>query len=186
MRNLLLSSLVLFTLGLAACGGESENTNTNDASKESKTEIGPDTGSDVNKTDKTDENGDVVSWQNEIGVLVSNNKPAKEKYTELEAFLENYEVPADEVEQFKDDLISDYESKRYLGNVEEHQYMLSMLLKTHIIEQNNPGTPLGEFASLMHQNLKSTYFGEEDADSDAVKANESKMDEELGQITTDA
>lgn len=94
----------------------------------------------------------------------------------------NYNASAEEVEQFKTELISDYESNRYLADPENDEYMLSFLLKTYVVAQNNEGTPLGDFASVMHENLRITYLGEEDKESDTVKANEVKMDESLGQI----
>ncbi|KGR78078.1 hypothetical protein [Ureibacillus manganicus] len=187
MKKLLFSTAFLFIFGLAGCGGNDDtNTTTNDVETETNTNVGTNTDSktggstDGETTSETSQGA--VSWQNEIGLIVSSEGTASEKISKVESFMENYEVSPEEVEQFKNDIISDYESTRYLGDPQNHEYMLAMLLKTYVIEKNNEGTPLGNFASYMHENIKVTYRGEEDKESDTVKANEAQMNEALSQI----
>ncbi|SOC44088.1 hypothetical protein [Ureibacillus acetophenoni] len=186
MNKILLSTALLSIFCLAACGGKEEfDVTKNDVSSETNTDVktnsetkkatGNETETGTNQTGDNNQEG--VTWENEVGLIVSSEGNTSDKFSKLEEFMANYNASDEEIEQFKNDIISDYESKRYLGDTENDQYMLSMILKTYIIEQSNGGTPLGDFASIMHENLKLTYLGEEDKESETVKANEAQMDE---------
>ena len=186
MRKLMLATALLIVFVLAACGGKEEfdvtkedistETNTDiETNSETKKATGNETETGTNQTGNNNQEG--VNWENEVGLIVSSEGKESDKFSKLEDFMANYKASDDELEQFKNDIISDYESKRYLGDTENDQYMLSMLLKSFIISQNNEGTPLGDFATIMHENLKITYLGEEDKESETVKANEAQMDE---------
>lgn len=191
MRRLMLFTALLFVFALAACGGKEEfDVTKNDVSSETNTDVetnsetkkatGNETETGTNQTGNNNQEG--VNWENEVGLIVSSEGNASDKFYKLEDFMANYKTTDDEKEQFKNDIISDYESKRYLGDTENDQYMLSMLLKSYIISQNNEGAPLGDFATIMHENLKLTYLGEENKESETIKANEAQMDEHFAHL----
>lgn len=173
--------ILLLSFTLAACGDEDTTTNT--VETESNTEAITDTGTGADTVTSNEQtNKENISWENQIALLVSDDGSPSDKYKKLESYLVNYESAPSEVEQFKNDTIADYEAKRYLADLENEEYMLSMLLKTHIVEQNNQGAPLGDFASAMHQNLKNAYFGEANINSESVIANEEQMNKALSEM----
>ena len=188
-RTLLFGIIIVISFALAACGGnekpkpsEEAETKTNtemltDPEKEKIKEEEKDT--DKKKKDKKEEDG---SWENQIERIASSEGSPSDKLSELESFMFHYKASSKEVEQFKDDIISEYEEKRYLADLKNNKYMLTMIFKTYVVEQNKQGTPLGDFAFDMHQNLKYTYRGIDKENSESVKTNEEKMNKALDQI----
>ena len=121
------------------------------------------------------------TWEEEINEIANNNDPANEKFYTLEKYMMNYQANDEEVKKFKNDIINNYKSGKYLSEIENHARMLTNIFKSYIVEKNSDGA-LADFAFDYHQNLKYTYRGADEVDSEAVKANEDQMNKALREI----
>ena len=174
MKKLLyILTLVLF---LTACG----------SNKESKPVV-KDTPVDEpiaeeTETVKTEEKESVdLSWEEQIKQIAENEDVAADKFHAIELYMMDYEASVEEVDQFKSDIISEYKAGTYLNDITNHEFMLSNIFKSYIVEQNSDGA-VKDFAFDYLQNMKYTYRGVDAVDSDAVKANEEQLDENLAEI----
>ena len=188
-RTLLFGIIIVISFALFACGGNEKPKPSEETDTKTNTEMLTDPekekikeeekATDKKKKDKKEKDG---SWENQIERIASSEGSPSDKLSELESFMIHYKASSKEVEQFKDDIISEYEEKRYLADLKNNKYMLTMIFKTYVVEQNEQGTPLGDFAFNMHQNLKYTYRGIDKANSESVKTNEERMNKALDQI----
>lgn len=132
--------------------------------------------------DKNPPTADAVPlWQEEISKLAENSDGPSDKFRALEQFLINNDVTKSEVEEFTSYIINDYKSGNYLGDINNHERMLTNILKSYYVEQNSEGA-LKDFAFDYFQNMKYTYRGVDAVDSESVKANERQMDKALAEI----
>lgn len=122
-----------------------------------------------------------VSWQDEIAKLVANSDVAADKFYALEKFLIKYEATDAEVEEFAKYIIEDYKSGNYLSDINNHERMLTNILKSYYVEKNSEGA-MKDFAFDYFQNMKYTYRGVDAVDSDSVKSNEDQMNKALLEI----
>lgn len=123
----------------------------------------------------------VMSWDEQIKHLATNEDMAADKYSALERYMMEYESTSEEVAQFKSDILSEYKAGTYLNEITNHEFMLANIFKSYVVEQNSDGA-LKDFAFDYFQNMKYTYRGVDAVDSEAVKSNESQMDESLTEI----
>jgi hypothetical protein len=99
----------------------------------------------------------------------------------VEAFMASYDATPEEIEQFQSNIITAYKDGIYLSKIEDHEFMLSHIFMSYVVEQNSEA-PVKDFAFDYHQNLKYTYRGVDAVDSEAVKANESQMNKKLSEL----
>nr|WP_146139668.1 hypothetical protein [Lysinibacillus timonensis] len=180
MKKLLVSSVFVFSLGLAGCGDTEETPATNELQQEVETET--DTHAGHTGSNQPAEGTDDVSWENKIAGIANSEGSASDKFKELETYLLESEVTDEEVERFKVDIVNEYERDTYLADIKNDAYMLDYMFRAYHVEQNNQGTPIGDFAFDMFQNMKNTYRGVDTVESEAVKANEAQMNEALNEI----
>lgn len=155
----------LSALLLAACGDAETTNEPNDAVE----------------VEETTDSAQPVNWQADIQAIASNADAAADKFYALEQYMIAYTVSDDEVEQFTNDIIADYESGSYLSELDNHERMLTNIFKAHIVETNASGATK-DFAFDYLQNLKYTYRGVDAVDSEAVKSNENQMNKALADI----
>lgn len=120
-------------------------------------------------------------WQSEITKIASNSDIVADKFNTLEKFLITSDVTKGEINQFSNEIVTDYRSGNYLKDAGNHERMLTNIFKAYHVEKNSKGD-LKDFAFDYFQNLKYVYRGVETIDSEAVKSNESQMDKALKTI----
>jgi len=86
------------------------------------------------------------------------------------------------VKQFGDDIIKEYKDKNYIKDVSNHEYMLSNIFKSQVVDKNASEKPLKNFAFDFWQNSKYNYRGVENTTSSATQANERQMDKALNKM----
>ncbi len=92
-----------------------------------------------------------------------------------------YEASEDEVNEFKQNILSSYKDKIYLSNIENHEKMLTNIFQSYIVEQNSEGE-WKDFAFDFFQNSKYTYRGVDAVDSESVKSNEEQMNKVVNNL----
>ena len=76
----------------------------------------------------------------------------------------------------------EYKDKNYIKNVSNHEYMLTNIFKSHVVDRHTSKKSLKDFAFDFWQNSKYNYHGIENATSSATQANERQMDKVLNKI----
>ncbi|ATP38826.1 hypothetical protein CSE16_01675 [Solibacillus sp. R5-41] len=174
MKKLIFSAALVLSLGLAGCSEDKKET------PEPIKEVEKVEDNTINKEEPPIVENK-ISWAEQISSLATNEDATSDKFYALEKLMMEYEATAEDVEQFKNDIIDDYNSGTYLSELENHERMLTNIFKSYIVERNSDGT-LKDFAFDYHQNLKYTYRGVDATDSDSVKANEDQMNKSLNEL----
>jgi hypothetical protein len=123
-----------------------------------------------------------VKWEAKIKEIASSDKTPNEKFDEISKYAHDYKTSKDEVKQFGDDIIKEYKDKNYIKDVSNHEYMLTNIFKSQVVDKNASEKPLKDFAFDFWQNSKYNYRGVENATSSATQANERQMDKALNKI----
>lgn len=191
MKKLIYIGL-LSTLLLTACGEETEEVveevDYNDVPvEELKTPPEDSAVYDENSlANQSKEKEEVVNidWKSEITTIINSDGTETEKFDAVMALAGQYMTNQKEAEQFREEIISEFENGNYLKDITNDEYMLTMIFKTRIVEtyylfQTNA---IKDFAFDMHQNLKYTYRGVDAVDSESVKSNEEQMNKTLTEI----
>ncbi|HDR7000629.1 TPA: hypothetical protein QCW13_003972 [Bacillus cereus] len=121
-------------------------------------------------------------WKNTIIEISSSNKTPNEKFDVISKYAHDYKPTKDEVKTFGDEIIKEYKDKNYIKDVSNHEYMLTNIFKSEVVERNASEKPLKDFAFDFWQNSKYNYRGVENATSSATQANERQMDKALGKM----
>ncbi|OUB69398.1 hypothetical protein BK744_22000 [Bacillus thuringiensis serovar zhaodongensis] len=121
-------------------------------------------------------------WKSKITEIASSNKTPNEKFDEISRYAHNYKPTKDEIKTFGDEIIKEYTNKTYIKDVSNHEYMLTNIFKSEVVERNASEKPLKDFAFDFWQNSKYNYRGVENATSSATQANERQMDKALGKM----
>ncbi|WP_242318873.1 hypothetical protein [Bacillus cereus group sp. BfR-BA-01349] len=123
-----------------------------------------------------------IEWEEKVKEVSSSSRTTTEKFDEISKFAHDYKPSQAEVKQFGDDIIKEYKDKNYIKNVSNHEYMLTNIFKSQIVDRNAPEKPLKDFAFDFWQNTKYNYRGVENATSSATQANERQMDKALNRM----
>ncbi|KEK17297.1 hypothetical protein BAMA_15825 [Bacillus manliponensis] len=123
-----------------------------------------------------------VDWGNKVKEVASSEKTTTEKFDEVSKYAHDYSPSKDEVKQFGDDIIKEYKDKNYIKNVSNHEYMLTNIFKSQVVDKNTSEKPLKDFAFDFWQNSKYNYRGVENATSGSTLANERQMDKALNEM----
>lgn len=156
----------LSALLLAACG--------NDTKEEAQSEP-------VVKTTNEESTEVTKSWNESLNEIITNTESPSDKFYSLESVMANAEVTKDEIESFKQEILSSYKDKTYLSNTTDDETMLNLIFKSYIVEQNEENE-WKDFAFDFHQNVKYVYRGAETPDSESVKSNEAQMDKVISKL----
>ncbi|PEX46100.1 hypothetical protein [Bacillus thuringiensis] len=121
-------------------------------------------------------------WKSKITEIASSNKTPNEKFDEISRYAHSYKPTKDEIKTFGDEIIKEYTNKTYIKDVSNHEYMLTNIFKSEVIERNASEKPLKDFAFDFWQNSKYNYRGVENVTSSATQANERQMEKALSKM----
>ncbi|BAK15873.1 hypothetical protein SSIL_1450 [Solibacillus silvestris StLB046] len=158
----------LSVLLLTACGDETK--------EEPKFEETADT--TINDSESVEEK---KAWNESLEEIINSSESPSEKFYSLETVMMDAEISEDDVNTFKQDILSAYKDKTYLSNPTDDEFMLNLIFKSYIVEQNVEGD-WKDFAFDFHQNVKYVYRGAETPESDSVKSNEEQMDKVINKL----
>lgn len=126
---------------------------------------------------KTDQN---YTWQEKVKVVATKDATETEKFDEISLFAMDYQPTEEEIKEFEDFIINEYKSGNYIKDLTNHEYMLSNIFKSQVVERYyDEGEPMKDFAFDFWQNSKYTYRGVDTPDSTPVKSNEDQMNKAL-------
>ncbi|MGX5516067.1 hypothetical protein [Bacillus cereus] len=123
-----------------------------------------------------------IEWEDKIKEVSSGGGTTTEKFDEITKYAHDYKPSQAEVKQFGDDIIKEYKDKNYIKDVSNHEYMLSNIFKSQVVDKNASEKPLKNFAFDFWQNSKYNYRGVENTTSSATQANERQMDKALNKM----
>ncbi|PFN63942.1 hypothetical protein [Bacillus thuringiensis] len=121
-------------------------------------------------------------WKDKIKEIVSNDKNSSEKFDEISNYAHKYKPTKDEIKTFGNEIIKEFTNKTYLKDLSNHEYMITNIFKSDVIERNTSKKLLKDFAFNFWQNSKYNYRSLEYATSTATQANERQMDNTLSEI----
>jgi hypothetical protein len=126
---------------------------------------------------KTDQN---YTWQEKVKAVATKDATETEKFDEISLFAMDYQPTEEEIKEFEDFIINEYKSGNYIKDLTNHEYMLSNIFKSQVVERYyDEGEPMKDFAFDFWQNSKYTYRGVDTPDSTPVKSNEDQMNKAL-------
>lgn len=138
---------------------------------------------DPKSKDKTKETVTTTAkWEEKIKEVALSNKNPNEKFDEVSKYAHDYKPSKDEVKQFGDAIITEYKDKNYIKDIFNHEYMLTNIFKSQVVDKNASEKPLKDFAFDFWQNSKYNYRGVENGTSSATQANERQMDKALNKM----
>ncbi|QWI44679.1 hypothetical protein [Bacillus mycoides] len=152
---------------------ETTKNTTNDTVKETTTQP---------KIEAIKETTNATNWEGKIKEVASSDKTTTEKFDEISKYANGYKPSNDEVKQFGNEIIKEYKDKKYIKDVSNHEYMLTNIFKSQVVDKNASEKPLKDFAFDFWQNSKYNYRGVENATSSATQANERQMDKALNKM----
>ncbi|MEK7014711.1 hypothetical protein [Bacillus sp. FSL R9-9410] len=120
-----------------------------------------------------------VDWGNTVKEVASSDKSTTEKFDEISKYANGYKPSNDEVNTFGTEIIKEYKDKNYIKDVSNHEYMLTNIFKSQVVDKNASEKPLKDFAFDFWQNSKYNYRGVENTTSGSTLANERQMDKAL-------
>ncbi|PRT25100.1 hypothetical protein [Bacillus wiedmannii] len=123
-----------------------------------------------------------IGWEEKVKEVSSGSGTTTEKFDEISKYAHDYKPSQDEIKQFGDDIIKEYKNKNYIKNIANHEYMLTNIFKSQIVDKNAPEKPIKDFAFDFWQNTKYNYRGVENTTSSATQANERQMDKALSKM----
>ncbi|MGE7020390.1 hypothetical protein [Solibacillus cecembensis] len=124
---------------------------------------------------------EVPVWKSKIDEIATTNDSPTDKYDAVMLYAKDYSVTEDEIKEFEKYIITEYQNKNYIADINNAEYMLSNIFRANVITSfyGKTTSPINDFAFDFYQNTKYTYRGADAPDSDAVKANEAQMDKAL-------
>lgn len=126
---------------------------------------------------KTDQN---YTWQEKVKAVATKDATETEKFDEISLFAMDYQPTEEEIKEFEDFIINEYKSGNYIKDLTNHEYMLSNIFKSQVVERYyDEGELMKDFAFDFWQNSKYTYRGVDTPDSTPVKSNEDQMNKAL-------
>ncbi|PEA55445.1 hypothetical protein CON64_08655 [Bacillus pseudomycoides] len=148
-------------------------------SKQGSTTEQPQKESENKKDTTAKETGKTNNWEDKIKEVASSDKSANEKFDAISKYAHDYKPTDDEVERFGNDIIKEYKDKNYIKDLSNHEYMLTNIFKSQVVEKNAKEKVIQDFAFDFWQNSKYNYRGVDKTTSEATLANERQMDKSL-------
>ncbi|MEG0362170.1 MAG: hypothetical protein RR602_11100 [Longicatena sp.] len=124
---------------------------------------------------------EVPVWKNKVKEITSMDGTPTDKYYTVMLYAKDYPVTEDEIKEFEKYIVTEYQNKNYIADINNAEYMISNIFRANVINHfyGDVKSPINDFAFDFYQNTKYTYRGADSPDSDAVKANEVQMDKAL-------
>lgn len=124
-----------------------------------------------------------MNWQEQVKKIAATNSTETEKHDEVMMFAKDYKPSEAELSEFEAFIVEEFKSGKYLSDITNHEYMLSNLFKSRVVElANKEESPMRDFAFDFLQNTKYTYRGVDAVDSSSVKSNEEQMQKALAKM----
>lgn len=155
---------------------------TSTESKQTTTKEQPKKEAEKKENTAAKETAKTVSWDDKIKEIASSDKNATEKFDEISKYANDYKPTDDQVEKFFNDIIKEYKDKNYIKDISNHEYMLTNIFKSQVVEKNAQEKVMQDFAFDFLQNSKYNYRGVEKPTSSATLANERQMDKSLNKM----
>lgn len=119
-------------------------------------------------------------WKSSIKDIAKSAQSKTEKADAVELLAKKFNPSADQLKQFQTHIIEDFQSRKYLKDANNSEYMLSNLFQSVVVEhQADESQAMKKYAYDFYQNTKYVYRGAETATSDSVKSNEKQMTKAL-------
>lgn len=137
---------------------------------------------EVENTTASDESG---SWETKIKEVAAADLSETEKFDEVSLYAQGYTPSDSEVTEFEQYIVNEYTRGAYLSDAANHEYMLSNIFKSEVVEvhyDDEAQESIDSFAFDFWQNTKYVYRGVDTVDSEPVKANEEQMDKALAKM----
>lgn len=125
------------------------------------------------------------NWEDKLKEIMAMDGNASDKFNEIDRFAYEYEPTEDEVSEFETYILAQYQSKKYLQDTSNAEYMLENIFKSSVVNRyykDDNSNPIGKFAFDFYQNSKYVYRGVDTVGSESVLANERQMDKALLEI----
>lgn len=125
-----------------------------------------------------------ATWQSKVKEIATANGSPTEKYDAIMLYAKDYPSTDDEIADFEKYIINEYQSKQYLADITNDEYMLGNIFRANVINEfyGQVNSPINSFAFDFYQNTKYTYRGVDAIDSEAVKSNERQMNKVLNNL----
>lgn len=136
----------------------------------------------VENTTASDESG---SWETKIKEVAASDLSETEKFDAVSLYAQDYTPSDSEVTEFEQYIVNEYTTGSYLLDAANHEYMLSNIFKSEVVEvhyEDEAQEPIDSFAFDFWQNTKYVYRSVDTVDSEPVKANEEQMDKALAKM----
>lgn len=124
------------------------------------------------------------TWRDKVNEIAQAVGSATDKYDAIMLYAKDYPATDDEIAEFEKYIIAQYQSKEYLADITNSEYMIGNIFRANVINvfYGQVNSPINNFAFDFYQNTKYTYRGVDAIDSDAVRSNERQMDKALKEI----
>lgn len=180
-KNIFVVALFLFVLGIAITPTEDKEV----ASDSKKVEVSaPVIEKPVEKMEVKKEEVVLLNWQDKVTEVAAIDGSPTDKYDAIMLYAKEYPSTEAEIKEFEEYIIAEYQSKNYLADINNSEYMLSNIFRANVINRfyGEVNTPINEFIFDFYQNTKYTYRGVDTIDNAATRANERQMDKKLAEI----
>lgn len=127
---------------------------------------------------------EIKDWQSKIKEIAESDLSLTEKFDEVSMMSMDYISEDIEIKEFEKTIIEDYKSGKYLADITDDLYMLTIMFKADVVERSydDPNHPMATFSFDFWQNAKYTYRGVDAVDSESVLSNHSQMDRALVEL----
>lgn len=127
---------------------------------------------------------EVTTWQNKVKEIASIDGTTTNKYDAIMLYAKEYPATELEIKEFEKYIITEYQNKKYISDINNAEYMISNIFRANVINRyyGKVKSPINDFAFDFYQNTKYTYRGVDAIDSDAVRSNERQMDKVLNKM----
>lgn len=127
---------------------------------------------------------EATTWQNKVKEIASNDGTPTDKYDAIMLYAKEYPATELEIKEFEKYIITEYQNKKYIANINNAEYMIGNIFRANVINRyyGEVYSPMNDFAFDFYQNTKYTYRGVDAIDSDAVRSNERQMDKALAKM----
>lgn len=127
-------------------------------------------------------------WNSDIVSIANSNKSKIEKVDEvtLSSGLRSKYAPTEvDIEQFEQDIVDAFESGKYLSDIANEEYALTLIFKSIVVEKYHEDLeqkPIDKFVFDFYQVVRDVYRGAESPNGEFVQANIEQMNKALSEI----
>ncbi|MHA7139844.1 hypothetical protein ACRTEV_21670 [Rossellomorea arthrocnemi] len=123
-----------------------------------------------------------ISWEDKIKEVSLMDVSANDKFNEVSMFANDYSPTKEEISNFEEYILAQYNEGKYLKDISNDEYMLGNIFKSQVVDEyytQGDNVTIKSFAFDFWQNSKYVYRGVDKVDSEATLANERQMDKSV-------